>query len=80
MCNRTSGDETRCTSNVFDTMVIGSRQHTQNDSSRQSLPWNGGMFDTDRLEINTLTGNDTVDSVGLAAGTIQLFVDGVLVP
>jgi hypothetical protein len=35
---------------------------------------------TDRLEINTLAGNDTVNSVGLAAGAIQLFVDGVLVP
>ena len=35
---------------------------------------------TDRLEINTLAGNDTVNSVGLGAGAIQLFVDGVLVP
>jgi RTX calcium-binding nonapeptide repeat (4 copies) len=35
---------------------------------------------TDHLEINTLAGNDTVDSAGLAAGPIQLFVDGVLVP
>ena len=34
----------------------------------------------DRLEINTLAGRDTVDSGGLAAGAIQLFVDGVLVP
>jgi len=34
----------------------------------------------DRLEINTLAGTDTVDSAGLAAGAIQLFVDGVLVP
>jgi hypothetical protein len=34
----------------------------------------------DRLEINTLAGTDTVDSSGLAAGVIQLFVDGVLVP
>jgi Ca2+-binding RTX toxin-like protein len=34
----------------------------------------------DRLEINTLEGMDTVDSAGLAAGAIQLFVDGVLVP
>ena len=34
----------------------------------------------DRLEINTLEGTDTVDSSGLAAGAIQLFVDGVLVP
>jgi len=35
---------------------------------------------SDRLEINTLAGTDTVDSTGLAAGVIQLFVDGVLVP
>jgi hypothetical protein len=34
----------------------------------------------DRLEINTLAGTDTVDSGGLAAGAIQLFVDGVRVP
>ena len=34
----------------------------------------------DRLEINTLGGADTVESVGLAADAIQLFVDGVLVP
>jgi Ca2+-binding RTX toxin-like protein len=30
----------------------------------------------DRLEINTLAGTDTVDSSGLAAGVIQLIVDG----
>ena len=34
----------------------------------------------DRLDINTLAGSDTVDSSGLAAGAIQLFVDGVPVP
>ena len=34
----------------------------------------------DRLEVNTLAGTDTVDSIGLAAGAIQLFVDDVLVP
>jgi hypothetical protein len=34
----------------------------------------------DRLEINTLAGTDLVDSSGLAAGAIQLVVDGVLVP
>ena len=34
----------------------------------------------DRLEINTLAGTDSVQSAGLAAGAIQLFVDGVLVP
>ena len=35
---------------------------------------------SDRLEINTLAGNDSVDPAGLAAGVIQLFVDGMLVP
>jgi RTX calcium-binding nonapeptide repeat (4 copies) len=34
----------------------------------------------DRLEINTLAGTDTADSGGLAAGAVQLFVDGALVP
>ncbi len=31
----------------------------------------------DRLDINTLDGDDAVDTSGLAAGVIQLFVDGV---
>jgi Ca2+-binding RTX toxin-like protein len=34
----------------------------------------------DRLEVNTLAGSDTVDSDGLAAGAIQLFVNGLFVP
>ena len=34
----------------------------------------------DRLEVNALDGIDSVDSSGLAAGAIQLFVDGVPVP
>jgi len=33
----------------------------------------------DRLEVNTLAGRDTVNTIGLAAGAIQLFVDGLLV-
>lgn len=33
----------------------------------------------DRIDINTLDGVDTVASAALAAGTIQLFVDGALV-
>ena len=33
----------------------------------------------DSLEINTLAGRDTVDSNGLAAGTLKLLVDGILV-
>jgi hypothetical protein len=35
---------------------------------------------SDRLELNTLGGTDTVDSAGLAAGTIQLLVDGIPAP
>ena len=34
----------------------------------------------DRLEVNTFAGKDSVDFGGLAPGTIQLFVDGALVP
>jgi Ca2+-binding RTX toxin-like protein len=34
----------------------------------------------DRLEINTLAGADSVNADGLAAGAIQFFVDGVLIP
>ena len=34
----------------------------------------------DRLEVNTLAGGDTVNFVGLVAGSIQLLVDGTLVP
>ena len=34
----------------------------------------------DRLEINTLDGTDAVDSIGLAAGALQLLVDGIPVP
>ena len=34
----------------------------------------------DRLDLNTLAGIDTLSSVGLGAGLIQLFFDGVLIP
>jgi hypothetical protein len=34
----------------------------------------------DRLEIETAGGGDIINHAGLAAGVIQLFVDGVLVP
>jgi len=34
----------------------------------------------DRLDVNTLAGRDSVDAAGLAVGTLQLFVDGALVP
>ena len=33
----------------------------------------------DRVDLNTLSGVDSVDSAGLAAGAIQLFVNGTLV-
>jgi len=35
---------------------------------------------SDRLDINTLAGTDSVGFAGLAAGSIQHFVDGVAVP
>jgi Ca2+-binding RTX toxin-like protein len=34
---------------------------------------------SDRLEVNTLAGNDTVSSAALQPGLVQLFVDGLLV-
>jgi len=34
----------------------------------------------DRLDVNTLAGQDNVDSSGLAAGALQLFVNGALIP
>jgi Ca2+-binding RTX toxin-like protein len=37
-------------------------------------------FANDRLDIDTRAGTDAVNSAGLAAGVILLFVDGVLVP
>jgi Ca2+-binding RTX toxin-like protein len=37
-------------------------------------------FANDRLDINTLAGDDRVDADGLEIGVIQLFVDGLLVP
>jgi len=38
-----------------------------------------GHDPTDRLDVNTLAGNDTVATGGLTPGVIQLFVDGVQV-
>jgi Ca2+-binding RTX toxin-like protein len=35
---------------------------------------------SDKLDLETVGGSDTLASAGLAAGTIQLFVDGALVP
>jgi Ca2+-binding RTX toxin-like protein len=37
-------------------------------------------FANDRLDINTLAGDDRVDADGLEIGVIKLFVDGLLVP
>jgi Ca2+-binding RTX toxin-like protein len=37
-------------------------------------------FANDRLDVNTLAGDDRVDADGLQIGVIQLFVDGLLVP
>ena len=35
---------------------------------------------TDHVEFNELQGNDTVSTAGLVAGTIQVFIDGGLIP
>jgi hypothetical protein len=35
---------------------------------------------TDRLELNDLQDNDTVNTADLAAGAIQVFLDGGLLP
>jgi len=61
---KVSGDATAVTAKGLDPLVAIFHPEAAND----------------RLEINTLAGTDTVDSSGLAAGAIQLFVDGVLVP
>src|SRR6266566_4463757 len=61
---RVSGDATEVTAKGLDPLVAIFHPEAAND----------------RLEINTLAGTDTVDSAGLAAGAIQLFVDGLLVP
>jgi len=34
----------------------------------------------DRLELNTLAGTDSLNTIGLATGAIQLFLDSILVP
>ena len=46
MCTSGSAGSVRDNVNEVDQSVIGSRQHAQYDSSRHSLPWNCGMFDT----------------------------------
>ena len=61
---KVSGDATEVTAKGLDPLVAILHPEAAND----------------RLEINTLAGTDTVDSAGLAAGAIQLFVDGLLVP
>jgi Ca2+-binding RTX toxin-like protein len=40
----------------------------------------GAEFALDRLDIQTLAGDDVVTAAGLAPGVIQLFVDGVPLP
>jgi hypothetical protein len=45
-CHRTPPGSQDSILNDLSMMVIGSRQQAQNDSSRHSLAWNGGMLDT----------------------------------
>ena len=46
MCTKGSAGALRDSVNDVDHNVMGSRQHAQYDSSRHSVPWNCGMFDT----------------------------------
>ena len=46
MCTSGFAGSVRESENDVDHKVIGSRQHAQYDSSRHSVPWNCGMFDT----------------------------------
>ena len=58
-----------------DLILAWSTANAIGNGSTQSVT----MLANDRLELNTLTGSDTVESAGLAAGAIQLLVDGILV-
>jgi Ca2+-binding RTX toxin-like protein len=69
--NGTNGDDTIDVSGDTEVVKVSGAAATQILHSEVA---------NDRLEINTLAGADTVDSSGLAAGAIQLFVDGAPVP
>jgi Ca2+-binding RTX toxin-like protein len=70
--NGTNGDDTIAVSGGIGGVKVSGLVPTVNVFHSEAA--------NDRLEINTLAGTDTVNSAGLAAGVIQLFVDGVLVP
>jgi len=46
----------------------------------EQVDFNNSEVANDRLDVNTLAGIDAVSSGGFAAGSIQLFVDGALLP
>ena len=71
LMNGTAGDNAIDVSGDSDEVTVGGLTPTVNLFHHEA---------TDRLELNALDGNDTVNSAGLAAGVIQLFVDGALVP
>ena len=71
LMNGTAGDDAIDVSGDSGEVTVGGLTPTVNLFHHEA---------TDRLELNALDGNDTVNSAGLTAGVIQLFVDGVLVP
>jgi Ca2+-binding RTX toxin-like protein len=71
LMNGTAGDDAIDVSGDSGEVTVGGLTPTVNLFHHEA---------TDRLELNALDGNDTVNTAGLAAGVIQLFVDGGLVP
>jgi Ca2+-binding RTX toxin-like protein len=67
--NGTAGDD--------DIVVTGSAGNVDVKGISAAVAIVHAEFANDRLDVNTLGGNDTVDTSGLPAGVIQLFVDGV---
>jgi len=67
--NGTAGDD--------DIVVTGSAGNVDVKGISAAVAIVHAEFANDRLDVNTLAGTDTVDTSGLEAGVIQLFVDGV---
>jgi Ca2+-binding RTX toxin-like protein len=65
--NGTAGDD--------DIAVKGSAGSVDVTGLSAAVAISNAEFANDRLDINTAEGNDTVDTSGLAAGVIQLFVN-----
>jgi hypothetical protein len=76
--NGTNGDDTIAVSGDAGVNVKGAGVNVQGLAATVAILHS--EIANDRLEINTLAGTNSVDSRELAAGVIQLLVDGVLVP